>query len=144
MVLVSHKHKFIFLKTRKTAGSSIELYLQKYCGPPSYTPNEITDCVQTKHGIIGFMSPFGALETRKERARRARKPGNEIWRSHMKAGKVKENLPGEQWETYRKLSAVRNPFDRTVSLYYFRNNLQGRAIPDDFADVVDDFTRFVT
>ena len=31
-VIVSHKHKFIFIKTRKTAGTSIELFLSRFCG----------------------------------------------------------------------------------------------------------------
>ena len=32
-MIVSHEHKFIFLKTKKTAGTSIELALTKLCGP---------------------------------------------------------------------------------------------------------------
>ena len=31
-MIVSHKHKFIFLKTKKTAGTSIELALSPFCG----------------------------------------------------------------------------------------------------------------
>ena len=32
-MIVSHEHRFIFIKTRKTAGTSIEISLSKYCGP---------------------------------------------------------------------------------------------------------------
>ena len=32
-MIISHKHNFIFIKTRKTAGSSVELYLENFCGP---------------------------------------------------------------------------------------------------------------
>jgi hypothetical protein len=32
-MIVSHEHKFIFLKTKKTAGTSIELALNALCGP---------------------------------------------------------------------------------------------------------------
>ena len=32
-MIVSHKNRFIFLKTRKTAGTSIEISLRPYCGP---------------------------------------------------------------------------------------------------------------
>ena len=31
-MIVSHEHKFIFVKTRKTAGTSIEISLSRYCG----------------------------------------------------------------------------------------------------------------
>ena len=37
MTLVSHDQRFIFLKTRKTAGSSIESYLMPWCLPPGVT-----------------------------------------------------------------------------------------------------------
>ncbi len=32
-VIASHSHRFIFLKTRKTAGTSVEIALSKVCGP---------------------------------------------------------------------------------------------------------------
>lgn len=31
-MIISHEHKFIFLKTAKTAGTSIEIALSKFCG----------------------------------------------------------------------------------------------------------------
>ena len=31
-MIISHKHKFIFIKTHKTAGTSLEIALSKYCG----------------------------------------------------------------------------------------------------------------
>jgi hypothetical protein len=32
-MIVSHEHKFIFLKTQKTAGTSFELAISQLCGP---------------------------------------------------------------------------------------------------------------
>jgi len=31
-MIVSHKYKYIFLKTNKTAGTSVEIALSSYCG----------------------------------------------------------------------------------------------------------------
>ena len=43
-MIVSKKNNFIFLKTAKTAGSSIEFYLSQFCGSKdtitSLRPNE--------------------------------------------------------------------------------------------------------
>src|SRR5256885_6419869 len=32
-MIISHKHKFIFIKTVKTAGTSLEIFLSQHCGP---------------------------------------------------------------------------------------------------------------
>jgi hypothetical protein len=32
-VIVSHRHRFIFIKTTKTAGTSVEMFLRQFCGP---------------------------------------------------------------------------------------------------------------
>ena len=33
IVIISHRHRFIFIKTGKTAGTSVEIALSKFCGP---------------------------------------------------------------------------------------------------------------
>ena len=43
-MIVSHEHRFIFLKTKKTAGTSLELALSQLCGPDDViTPVAETD-----------------------------------------------------------------------------------------------------
>ena len=44
-MIVSHKHKFIFFKTRKTAGSSIQVALAKHCGEDDIITGQYRDGV---------------------------------------------------------------------------------------------------
>ncbi|WP_264210955.1 sulfotransferase family protein [Leisingera thetidis] len=113
MVLVCHDHKFIFLKTRKTAGTSIEMLLEPLCTPPGRTVTERTSGCASKHGIVGFRLLGEKTEP------------PSVWRSHMPAYQVRRELPREQWQTYRKLSCLRNPFDRSVSLFFWLRDAGG-------------------
>ncbi len=63
-MLVSHSHKFIFIKTKKTAGSSIQDYLAKYC----------------KNGVVEKYIPGGHRPAQSTKE----KVGDEIWNSYLK------------------------------------------------------------
>jgi hypothetical protein len=52
-VIVSHAHRFIFIKTRKTAGTSIEISLSRYCGEHDIlTPITLSD--EPLRGVLGL------------------------------------------------------------------------------------------
>ncbi len=135
MVAISHDHKFIFLKTRKTAGSSIEAFLHQFCAPPeaAISRNQITS---STHGIIGMMD--GSKINLRKRTPWYRP----IWYHHMSAKEVSRQLGQKKFRQYLKISAVRNPFDRTVSFFHFRNRktLDGS---EDFSVLRKRFNEFV-
>ncbi len=52
-MIISHKHRFIFIKTRKTAGTSVEISLSRYCGSEDIiTPITLED--EPLRGVLGL------------------------------------------------------------------------------------------
>ncbi len=103
-MIVSHEHKFIFLKTRKTAGTSVEIALSRHCG---------------RDDIITATSP-GEEELRREYGGRGPQNhdlGNRLLYSHMKASRARRLVGPEVWGSYFKFTVERNPWDTVVSSY---------------------------
>ena len=114
MVLVCHDKRFVFLKTSKTAGTSIEMLLEPFCAPPGHVPKEETPPIHSSHGIIGRrMLPARTPKILHRRWNR--------WVHHMPASAVKKYLGPERWQAYSKITIVRNPFDRAASQFYWKN-----------------------
>ncbi|MEX2475461.1 sulfotransferase family 2 domain-containing protein [Marinobacter sp.] len=139
-MIVCHKYKFIFLKTSKTAGSSIEMALSRFCGPDDIiTPlSEEEDALRVKQGGV---APQNYLEYP------FRYKPSQLWKfisrgkslrrfyNHIPARKLKRRLGKDIWDSYYKFCVVRDPWDRTISQYYWRlrNEDQPMSI-DKFLD----------
>ena len=135
MTLVSHRHEFVFLKTRKTGGSSFEMLLEPFCAPPGHEVVHHTKGRVSADGIIGVRAPAshiarlrstGELPTTDVRNKRGETIAVE-WRSHMPARKVRQGIGVHAWRQYLRVTAVRNPFTRAISLFFFK--MSRRMIP---------------
>jgi len=136
-MIVSHRHKFIFLKTRKTAGTSMEIALSKFCGPRDIlTPIGPKDeqirrelgyrGVQNRHLQLSLASLRYLWEERRLR-----------YHNHVAAQWVRATLGEAVWETYFKFCIERNPWDKAVSLYYWRT----RHDPENRPPLIEFLTR---
>jgi len=94
-VIISHKYRFIFIKTGKTAGTSIETYLSQHCGDDD------------------ILTPFG-IEEEGHLAR-----NHTGFKNHMPAYKIREIVSDEIWNSYFKFCVERNPWDKSLSHYHF-------------------------
>lgn len=105
-MLVSHKHKFIFIKTIKTAGTSTEIFLEPYC-ISGLKECHTREMLKTEEGIVG------------SRFVQSRAESYEFY-NHMTPKKIKQKLGEEIFDNYTKITNIRNPFDILVSHYYFK------------------------
>lgn len=105
-MLVSHRFKFIYTKTAKTGGTSVEAYFERFCmHDGEWEPRHAREPYESEAGIIGYRGP-GTGEKRK-------------WWNHMPAWLIKERLGDEIWNSYFKFCVIRNPYDRCISAFEF-------------------------
>ncbi|WP_028726003.1 sulfotransferase family 2 domain-containing protein [Paracoccus zeaxanthinifaciens] len=102
-MLVSFDHKFIFIKTHKTASTSIEAALQPFACP-SVPVKECQNEVITKRGIIGGRA-HGSYKT---------------FHAHMDATAIRNQVGFYTFRTFTKVVPIRNPFDKVVSWFFWR------------------------
>jgi len=138
-MIVSHRYRLIFIKTHKTAGSSIEMALGPLCGPDDIVPPmELEDpepYARNYHPSSGFGRAYGRHGWLRKLIRRdSPLVGGWFW-EHMPATRVRELVPEEVWEGYHKVCVERNPWDKVVSYYLWKKHGQERRLPS-FRDYV--------
>lgn len=119
-MIISHKHKFIYIKAGKVAGTSTELLLEKYCGP-----EDIVTPIKPK--VEGHEA-------------RNYKEGN--FKNHRPAKYILRNIGAETFDSYHKVMNVRNPWDRVVSMYHM-NLSRNPNLTISFEDYVKSGTKDV-
>jgi hypothetical protein len=135
-MLISHRHRFIFLKTQKTAGTAIEIALRALLGPDDViTPISRADEQLSRQlgrpGPRHFRAPLHDYQTADLLQLLARARLKKRFYNHIPAARVKEQLPLAIWQGYLKISVERNPFDKAISSYYWRTRKQRQPIPID-------------
>ena len=133
-MILSHKHRFIFLKTRKTAGTSIEMGLCNFCGEEDIITQEgIKD--EALRESLGYKGPQNyKIDISKHRlVELARIPivGFANHKRHDPGWLVKKHIGREIFDSYHKITAIRNPWDMAVSRFYFRKQLIGSEVNEN-------------
>ncbi len=134
-MIISHEHKFIFIKTRKTGGTSVEISLSRYCGPNDVlTPISVSDeparaeFGRTAQNHSGLFNPFSQMDGSYKsfmRAYRRFKRAKKYY-NHIPAWMVRRLVGERVWSDYLVFTVERHPMDRLMSLYYWHT----RSNPD--------------
>ena len=108
-MIISHKYKFIFIKTVKTASTSIEVFLSPLCAPDDIvTPIKPPVEGHAPRNYDGFQN-------------------------HMAARLIQECVSPEVWKSYFKFCVERNPWDKVLSHYYMQAaRLDGKLSLDQY------------
>ncbi len=137
IMIISHRHKFIFVRVPKTGSTSIQIELSKLCGP-----TDVISPLRFRNDPAGEQAGFAgaqnhdeliAAERRRDWLRLLllrRQPRN---LRHATAAQIRRLVGREVWDEYYKFCVVRNPFDRAISLYAWRfKNKSQKPSLDDF------------
>ena len=106
-MIISHTYRFVFVKTLKTAGTSIEVFLSGHCGP---------DDVVTP--ILPHVEPH-------------RPRNHDGFFNHVPAAAIRDRVGPAVWDSYFKFCVERNPWDKTLSYYHMTNAREGGGLAFD-------------
>jgi len=118
-----HEYKFFFLKTKKTAGTGIEIAPSKCCGEVD-TITTISAADETLRPSLGSrgspnLHPQVSEDSFRDGLVCCRRLGRKAYYNHMPAAEASLLGGPRIWNKHFKFCVERNPWDRMISLYYW-------------------------
>lgn len=144
-MIISFKHNFIFMKSHKVAGTSVEIALSHSLGPDDIatpiSPEDERLRLAFGQGPQNYLAPASKAHEQAfiEQVRTAAKPEHAhdyyralkvpmIYQNHMHASELMALLDPEFWQRSYKFSIERHPYEKAVSFaWFFRNIIINKA-----------------
>lgn len=141
-MIISHRYKFIFVKTTKVGGTSLEMYLSNICSNSAVvTPFWHPEAEHEPRNYRGFFNCIPEIDKRVKYQKRKLNKGirrtlNEFVRREkfyepMPAWQIKCRIPSRIWNSYYKFTIERNPFDKITSRYFHSKRVYERKYNDE-------------
>lgn len=147
MTIISHARRFIFIKTVKTGGSSLELALSKYCADGDVLtpllPEE--EVLRAKLGGVppqNYGKPLRSYGPNQILRRVLKGEVVRRFAEHSSALDVRRKVGPEVWNSYFKFTIARHPFDRMVSAFFYTRAWEVAHHNLRYYDF-DDFDQFI-
>lgn len=111
-MIVSHKHKFIFIKTHKTSTQTFMKFIKPHLGQDDIMAGDPSNDVNDNTKInVDKLLPTGKTALMYQ----------EKYGNHLPWFIIKEIVGDDIWNEYTKFTIEREPQDRLVSLFCFMN-----------------------
>ena len=134
-MILSHKYKLIFIKTAKTAGTSIEVFLSRQCGPQDIVTPIVPPVERHQpRNYEGFINPIPEIIERPGKlfsVLRHTMTSRTKFYNHMPAREVKNRVSANIWNGYFKFCVERNPWDKVLSHYHMHAAREGGLLSLD-------------
>lgn len=156
-MIICHKYKFIYIKSMKTAGTSLEIALASFCDENDIisTDEDVEEKLKKKlsrggqnnlykiprvsyrnlkHNIFQLIKliliKFGIKFDHKVRF--INFLNKEKFYSHIPAKNVKRMISKNIWDSYYKFTIIRDPVDQIISYYYWCNKSEAERSKNSF------------
>lgn len=129
-MIISPNKKFVFVKTTKTAGTSVEIALTKYCDESDViTPIHPDDeAIKRDLGLRGPQNDIHLLPDGR---------GLKLF-NHAPARRAKRAIGPQAWKDWFTFAFERNPYDRVISAFHYRKkNKTAKGDWDETATFAD-------
>ncbi len=123
-MIISHKYRYIFVKTRKIAGTSVEMYLNKFRrGDDIFTPissNHEKHYPQNYTGTFNLISELNNTQFKYARTSISDFVYKKKFWNHIPGLLIKSRIDPKTWDEYYKFTIERNPWDKIISHYKWK------------------------
>lgn len=118
-MIVSHKHKFIFVKTHKTATQTFLKFIKPHLGPEDVMAGDPEE-INGKGELVNANTKLN-IDKKFPATGKCAEDYQSVYGNHLPWFMIKEIVGDEIWSKYTKITIERDPYDRILSLFYMMN-----------------------
>lgn len=130
-MFISHKYNIIFIKTMKTASSSIELNFARNLMTEGDVLSKMEEGAELEQNNRGWFNPIPELL---DGSYTLYKTAFQFYHQfkfgpHQSARVIQNRVPKRIWNSYFKFTVERNPYDKMASMYFMNWGKDGTDRP---------------
>ena len=157
-MILNHRYKFIFIRTGKTAGTSVECFLSQFCGDkdvisPLYEDEEEIKKNLKLRNAQNYEKMYNSLSLKfignivkdffNKKIISFKK--KHIFYDHSSISEVNKYFPNNIVKNYIKFCIIRNPYSFLISQFYWHNLKKNKIYRDEesLQKIKKDFDNYV-